>query len=103
MFQAIALPILLETTVGGQYQGNFDTYGDQYYSKRWLGTHMMDYCNAGLGTRGEIKKCVQVGMSLNASGQREYVHELGKGCFPGVVLRAGGGRCHLPGWSQVDW
>mmetsp|Transcript_414 Transcript_414/g.1035 ORF Transcript_414/g.1035 Transcript_414/m.1035 type:complete len:104 (-) Transcript_414:1357-1668(-) len=103
MFQ-IASAMLLESVVGGQYQGNFEeVYGDQYESKRWLNTHLMDFCNSGMGTKGEIKKCVNVGMSLNTSDKQHYVHQLSKGCLPGVVLRASGGRCDLPGWNNDKW
>mmetsp|Transcript_12384 Transcript_12384/g.29686 ORF Transcript_12384/g.29686 Transcript_12384/m.29686 type:complete len:104 (+) Transcript_12384:149-460(+) len=103
MFQ-IAAEMLLASNVGGQYQGDFeDVYGDQYSSKRWLNTHLMDYCNSGLGTKGEVKKCVSVGLSLSGLDKKKYVHQLSKGCFPGVTIRASGGRCDLPGWDRTGW
>lgn len=41
------------------------------------------------------------GMSLADDTQREYVRQLSKGCYPGVVNTPGGGRCHLPGWPEA--
>eukprot|EP00960_Hanusia_phi_P024431 719490-Hanusia_phi.AAC.7 len=47
---------------------------------------------SGSGSSGEIKKCISVGLSLDKKEQRKYVHQLSKGCMPGVILAEGGGR-----------
>ncbi|EKX38060.1 hypothetical protein GUITHDRAFT_154802 [Guillardia theta CCMP2712] len=82
---------------------SFHEYSSQYYGERWLKAHLLGFCQAGSGSSGEIKKCIGVGLSLDKKDQRKYVHQLSKGCMPGVILAEGGGRCHLPGWSNDTW
>lgn len=100
MFQAL-VPTLLNASAGLQGD-DFETYGAQYYSSRWINAHLLALCHSGLGSQGEIKKCIQVGKQQTPPRLRKYVHQLSKGCMPGVIHTASGGRCELPGWDN-DW
>jgi hypothetical protein len=82
--------------------GDFQEYSTQYYSKRWINAKLLQYCHAGLGSVGEIKRCIAVGKEQTAPKLRKYVHQLSKGCMPGVIHTASGGRCELPGFDN-DW
>ena len=100
MFQAL-VPTLLNASAG-MSGDQFETYSASYYSKRWINAHLLALCNSGLGSEGEIKKCIMVGKQQTAPLQRKYVHQLSKGCMPGVIHTASGGRCELPGFDN-DW
>mmetsp|Transcript_28568 Transcript_28568/g.70699 ORF Transcript_28568/g.70699 Transcript_28568/m.70699 type:complete len:88 (+) Transcript_28568:145-408(+) len=80
--------------------GELDLFPEQYYSPRWLKGHMLAYCEAGSETQTKTESCLKAGFALPANDQREYVHQLSKGCYPGVVSAPGGGRCALPGWPE---
>jgi len=86
----------------GMSGDQFQTYGSQYYSKRWIAAHLLAFCDAGLGSMGEIKSCIAKGKAQTPSKERKYVHQLSNGCMPGVIQTASGGRCELPGWDN-DW
>jgi hypothetical protein len=73
---------------------------EQYYSTQWLNGHMLSYCESGSGTQTQTKECVSVGRALPLEKQREFVQQLSKGCFPGVIHNAGGGQCNLPGYPE---
>ena len=100
MFQEL-VPSILNASAG-MTGDQFETYSGQYYSKQWINTHLLAFCQAGLGSEGEIKKCIEVGKAQDAPRLRKYVHQLAKGCMPGVIHTASGGRCELPGWHN-DW
>mmetsp|Transcript_64769 Transcript_64769/g.154657 ORF Transcript_64769/g.154657 Transcript_64769/m.154657 type:complete len:102 (+) Transcript_64769:55-360(+) len=91
--------------LGGQYDGDFETnpYGSQYASKQWINNHMLTFCKAGSESGGTMKQCIAVGQALPQGQQQKYVHQLAKGCFPGVISAPGGRRCDLPGWQGTDW
>mmetsp|Transcript_13438 Transcript_13438/g.26537 ORF Transcript_13438/g.26537 Transcript_13438/m.26537 type:complete len:91 (+) Transcript_13438:156-428(+) len=72
----------------------------KYYSEHWLQGHMLAFCESGSGTQTKTKECLAVGRTLSKPKQREYVLQLSKGCYPGVIAPSGGGRCNLPGWPE---
>mmetsp|Transcript_15 Transcript_15/g.35 ORF Transcript_15/g.35 Transcript_15/m.35 type:complete len:101 (+) Transcript_15:90-392(+) len=100
MFQVL-LPCILNASAG-LVGDQFETYSSSYYSKRWINSHLLEQCHAGLGSSGEVKKCIEVGKAQTPAKMRKYVHQISKGCFPGVIHTASGGRCELPGWDN-DW
>ena len=52
--------ICLLNASAGMSGDTFETYSASYYSKRWINAHLLALCNSGLGSEGEIKKCIQV-------------------------------------------
>jgi hypothetical protein len=100
MFQAL-VPSILNASAG-LVGDDFQTYSSSYYSKRWINQHLFDYCHAGMGSDKEIKSCISVGKKQDAPELRKYVHQLSRGCMPGIIQTASGGRCELPGWNN-DW
>mmetsp|Transcript_47962 Transcript_47962/g.100270 ORF Transcript_47962/g.100270 Transcript_47962/m.100270 type:complete len:92 (+) Transcript_47962:44-319(+) len=80
------------------YERNINNYDFEYYDSNWLHRKLLSLCDAGSDTTKAAKKCIDTGLSLKRDNRREYVHQLLKGCLPGVVNTPGGGQCDLPGY-----